>query len=282
MLPLTFNLQPSTSEPLDGLIVLNKPTGITSAKALYRVRKLTGQRKSGHAGTLDPGASGVLVLCLGKATKLVESIMDQPKVYSAAARLDVISESHDADSPLEAVAVPDAVSYARAIPSPEAIMEAFGAFEGAIEQVPPRISAVKIGGQPAYKLARAVAARARDGRVASDPRVGRLELRPRRVMVYWILVRAYEWPIVEFEMCCGRGTYVRLLIRDVGERLATGGCLTSLVRRRVGPFQQEDACTFEDIECAAAPSGYLIGLEAARAALARRPITARCRKTDGR
>src|SRR3990172_4894514 len=90
---------------VDGIIILNKPTGVTSAKALYRVRSITGERRSGHAGTLDPAASGVVVLCLGKATKLVESIMDQPKVYRATARLDVTSESFDSDRPLRAVEV---------------------------------------------------------------------------------------------------------------------------------------------------------------------------------
>ncbi len=131
----------------DGIINLSKPVGISSAKALYRVRSIIHQRKSGHAGTLDPGASGVLVLCLGKATKLVERIMDQPKVYRATARLDVTSESLDADSPL----VPVEVAL---IPDVETIRAACARFVGTVDQVPPQISAVKVGGQPAYKRAR--------------------------------------------------------------------------------------------------------------------------------
>ena len=204
---------------MDGIINLDKPTGITSAKALYRVRSITRQRKSGHAGTLDPGASGVLVLCLGKATKLVESIMDQPKVYRAKARLDVTSESFDSDRPLVPVEV-------AAVPSPERLQEACKPFEGQIEQIPPRISAVKVGGQPAYKRAR-----------RNEP----VELAPRPARIYWLHVYRYAWPDLDFELCCGRGTYVRSLIRDLGATLCTGGCLTSLIRTRVGPFTLESS-----------------------------------------
>ncbi len=227
---------------MDGIINLHKPTGITSAKAVYRVRSITGQRKSGHAGTLDPGASGVLVICLGKATKLVELIMDQPKVYRATARLDVTSESFDADRPLLPVDVAD-------IPTPEAVTEACRSFEGTIEQVPPQISAVKVGGVPAYKRAR-----------RSQP----VPLTARPVRIYRLNVHAYTWPQIDFELACGRGTYVRALIRDLGQKLGTGGCLTSLVRRRVGPFTAEDAWSFDALYAAEDPGAYLINLDRAR------------------
>ncbi len=226
---------------LDGIINFNKPTGITSAKALYRVRSITRQRKSGHAGTLDPGASGVLVLCLGKATKLVERIMDQPKVYRATARMDVTSESFDSDRPLRPVDVAE-------VPTPESVRAACTAFEGEIEQVPPRISAVKVGGRPSYKWAR-----------TEQP----IELKAKRVHVYWLVVHRYDWPDLDFEMCCGRGTYVRSFIRDLGERLGSGGCLTSLVRRRVGPFIEPDAWTLEALQRVSDPAEYLIPLEQA-------------------
>lgn len=234
--------RPGTAPRLEGSINLNKATGITSAKALYRVRSITGVRKSGHAGTLDPGASGVLVICLGRATKLVEAIMDQPKVYRATARLDVTSESFDADRPLVPVDV-------REIPAPDAVRDACQLFEGITEQVPPRISAVKVGGMPAYK------------RTRKDQPV---ELSPRPVQVYWLHVHAYEWPTIDFEMACGRGTYVRALIRDLGEKLGTGGCLTSLIRRRVGPFTDADAWTFESLRAADRPDEYLIELDRTR------------------
>jgi len=231
---------------VDGIITLNKPIGITSAKALYRVRSITGERKSGHAGTLDPAASGVLVLCLGKATKLVESIMDQPKVYRATARLDVTSESFDNDRPLTAVDV-------TGIPTIEAVRAVCAGFEGVIEQIPPQISAVKVGGVPAYK------------RKASD---GMLVLAARPVAVYWLHVHALDWPTIDFEMCCGRGTYVRSLIRDLGQGLGTGGCLTSLTRSQVGPFTVEKTWSLESLSAATDPSKYLLDLESARTALA--------------
>jgi tRNA pseudouridine55 synthase len=230
---------------LDGIINLNKPVGITSAKALYRVRSVTGQRKSGHAGTLDPAASGVLVLCLGKATKMVESIMGLVKVYRATAKLDVTSESHDADRPMTPVKVAQ-------VPSMETLCAACAVFEGVIEQVPPQISAVKVGGQPAYKRTR------RDKPVA---------LAARPVQIHWLHVHAFDWPMIDFEMCCGRGTYVRSFIRDLGARLGTGGCLTSLARRRVGPFVVDEAWTLESIGGATGPEAYVLDMERARSML---------------
>ncbi|MDO8628937.1 MAG: tRNA pseudouridine(55) synthase TruB [Phycisphaerales bacterium] len=226
---------------MDGIINFNKPVGTTSAKALYKVRAITRQRKSGHAGTLDPGASGVLVLCMGRATKLVERIMDRPKVYRATARLDVTSESFDADRPLLPVPV------ART-PTGDELRSALLSFEGAIEQIPPDISAVKVGGVPAYKRAR-----------RGQP----LELKPRTIHVYWLHLHEYDFPNIDFEMCCGRGAYVRALVRDLGQRLHTGGCLTSLARLRVGPFTLDDAWTLDALQRAADPTAYLIELSQA-------------------
>jgi tRNA pseudouridine55 synthase len=235
---------------MDGVINLNKPVGLTSAKALYRVRKITRVRKSGHAGALDPGAAGVLVLCLGKATKMVEALMDQPKVYRAGARLDVTSESFDSDRPL--VEVP-----AASPPDEATVRDAYRRLEGTIAQVPPAVSAIKVGGRPAYRRERA-------GQT--------VELKARPVRVYWLHVWHYEWPRLEFELACGRGTYVRALIRDLGAALGTGGCLTTLTRTAVGPFRLADARTFEQLESAASPSEYLIPLDRVRQWLAARPV----------
>jgi tRNA pseudouridine55 synthase len=235
---------------MDGLINLLKPRGITSAKAVYRVRGITKVRKSGHAGTLDPGADGVLVLCLGRATKLVERIMDQPKVYRATARLDVTSESFDSDAPLTAVA-------AAAPPVRADVERALALFEGEIRQAPPQISAVKVGGVPAYR-------RTRDGETP--------ELAARPVRIYWLHVHGYDWPTLDFEMACGRGTYVRALIRDLGAALSTGGCLTSLTRTRVGPFTADEAWTFDRLKACAEPDAYLIPLGRAMELVDRRPI----------
>lgn len=223
---------------LDGLIVLDKPVGITSAKALYRVRKVTGQRKSGHAGTLDPAASGVLLLCLGRATKLVERLMNLPKEYRARARLDATSASFDSDRPLLPVA-------AARIPTRGELEAAFARFVGTIEQVPPAVSAIKVGGRPAYKLER---------------RGRPLELRPRPVRIDRLVVTHYEWPEVTFEMACGRGAYVRAVIRDVGAALGTGGCLTGLVRTRVGPFMLASAVGLAELEVAPSPLDHVLPL----------------------
>lgn len=222
-----------TAAPLetgfDGLLNLNKPVGITSASALYRVRRLTGLRRSGHAGTLDPGAGGVLLICFGKATRRVEALMALPKVYEAAGRLDVTSLSLDSDSPHIPVPV-------QRPPSRDEITAAAERLVGEIDQVPPQISALKVAGQPAYRRARA-------GRP--------VPLAARRVRVYSLAIVRYEWPEVEFRVHCGRGTYVRALIRDLGQTVGTGGCLTALSRTAVGPFRIEEAASFGDLQAGA-------------------------------
>lgn len=235
------------SNGLDGIINFHKAVGISSARALYRVRGVTGQRKSGHAGTLDPNASGVLVLCLGKATKLVELLMDQPKVYRTTARLDVTSSSYDAETDLVDMGV-------TAPPDRTAVEAACADFEGIIQQVPPLTSAVKVNGQPAYKRAR-----------ENLP----LELKSREVRIDWIHVHSYEWPNIDFEMCCGRGTYVRSLIRDLGATLGVGGTLTSLVRKQVGPFALDKSWTHDAIQQAGESLAFLIDLEKARETLSK-------------
>ena len=214
------------------------------------MRKITGVRKSGHAGTLDPVADGVLVLCLGRATKLVEALMDQPKVYRATARLDVTSASFDIEQEL----IPVPVS---APPSRDAVETAARAFEGEIQQIPPAFSALKVSGRPAYKLA----AKGKE-----------VVLRPRAVVVYWLHVHAYDWPTLDFEMCCGRGTYVRALIRDWGQALGCGGCLTSLTRSAIGRLTLDHAVGFEELE-QRSPEKWLMPLESARQWLAERPVT---------
>jgi len=240
-----FGMSRHTPDALDGLINLNKPVGISSAKALYRVRRITKVRKSGHSGALDPAASGVLVLCLGRATKLTEQIMNQPKLYRASARLDVTSETFDAEKPLVPVPI-------RSIPDEHAVRAAAATLEGHILQTPPAYSAVKVGGRPAYKLA-----------ARNQP----VQLKPRRVVVYWIHVHAFEWPRLEFEICCGRGTYVRAIIRDWGQRLGVGGCLTTLTRTAVGPFTIGQSIGLTEL-ADRDPAEYILPLERARKLLA--------------
>lgn len=232
---------------IDGVINLHKPVGITSAKALYRVRSVTRMKKSGHTGTLDPGADGVLVICVGKATKLVERVMDLPKCYRACARLDVTSESYDSDRPRQAVDV-------QRMPSRDEVAAALAAFEGQLPQVPPAISALKVGGVPAYRLTRG----------GNAP-----QLAARNVTIYWTHLHAFAWPELDFEIAASRGTYVRALIRDLGEKLACGGCLTALTRTAVGPFHVADAWTFERM-ATHTPAEFILPLEKARALIEER------------
>lgn len=210
---------------MDGLINFNKPTGITSANALYKVRRIIGIRKSGHAGTLDPAAEGVLLLGIGKGTKLTERLMDLPKGYRAIARLDVTSSSYDCDRPLEPLPIPQ-------IPDRSALDAALAGMVGLVSQVPPTVSALKIGGVPAYRLERKGVAPA---------------MKPRSVRIYACSVVRYSWPELEFDVICGRGTYIRAMIRDLGVALETGGCLTGLRRTFVGPFTAEAAVDFESL-----------------------------------
>ncbi len=235
---------------MDGLINLFKPVGMTSARALDRIRRITGQRKSGHAGTLDPEAEGVLLICLGRATKLVERLMDQPKVYRTTARLDITSAGHDREGRTESVPVAQPPDAAR-------VAETLRRFEGTIQQIPPALSAVKVRGRPAYRLSRA----------GKPP-----ELAPRPVQIYWIHMRRYAWPALEFDLACGRGTYVRALIRDIGVELGTGGCLTALTRQAIGPFRSAESWTLERLTSATDPSEYILPLERAQSVLAARPI----------
>jgi tRNA pseudouridine55 synthase len=235
---------------MDGLLILNKPVGLTSAKALYRVRRLTGQRKSGHAGTLDPAADGVLIICLGKGTKLVEGLMDLPKVYRTTARLDLTSPSFDSESETTPVPVPNP-------PSQSQVIAALQTLQGRIEQVPPAISALKVGGRPAYKLTR-----------AGQPPA----LAARPVDIYWIYLHHYAFPTIQLEIACGRGTYIRALIRDLGAALHTGGCLTQLTRTAIGPWDLTVSWSLAQLEAETASDQWCIPLERAREIVNTRPV----------
>ncbi len=234
---------------MDGILNLHKPLGLTSTQALEQVRRITGWRKSGHAGSLDPLAEGVLLIGVGYGTKLTEALMDQPKVYRTIADLSVTSPSFDRELPTTVVEVPE-------IPSHERMVAALRSFEGAILQTPPATSAVKINGRPAYKLARR----------GHEP-----VLKPRTVQVYRIELRHYAWPHVELEIACGRGTYVRALARDLGSTLGTGGCLDKLVRLAVGPFRDAESWTLDRLAEVADRASALTPVAVARARLAESP-----------
>jgi tRNA pseudouridine55 synthase len=205
---------------INGLLVLDKPAGITSRDAVDRAMKWFPPRtKIGHTGTLDPLATGVLVLCLGRATRLAEFVQAMDKAYRATLVLGARSDTDDADGTI--------TSNPEARPvDPSAIEAALAGFIGTIEQTPPDYSAVKIAGRRAHALARQGQA---------------LSIVPRPVNVYGINVMKFAWPEIRLEIACGRGTYIRSLARDLGERLGVGAYVSELRRTRIGPFTAEDA-----------------------------------------
>jgi tRNA pseudouridine55 synthase len=208
------------SSDLHGLLVLDKPIGLTSRDAVDRaLRWFPRETRIGHTGTLDPLASGVLVLCIGHATRLTEYVQDMTKTYLADVMLGGRSATDDAEGPITPVQVtrpPDRADLA----------EALTAFVGVIEQTPPAFSAAKVAGRRAYDLARRGTA---------------VELAPRSIRIDAIDVLVFDYPHLQVEVHCGKGTYIRSLARDLGERLACGGYLIALRRTRVGPFTPAEA-----------------------------------------
>jgi tRNA pseudouridine55 synthase len=212
------------TERYDGLIVLDKPGSITSRTAVDRaMRWFPRGTRMGHTGTLDPLATGVLVLCLGNATRLTEYVQAMYKTYRAQVCLGARSDTDDADGTV--TPSPETVA-----PSQEAITQVLASFVGTIAQIPPAFSAAKVTGSRAYDLAR---------------RGAQVTLEPRSVNVYRIDMLSYTWPYLELEVNCGKGTYIRALARDLGEQLGCGGFIQSLRRTQVGPFRAEHAVTLE-------------------------------------
>ena len=211
---------------MNGILNLDKPRGLSSAHAVARVKRLLPRKtKIGHAGTLDPFATGVLLLLVGKSTRLCESLMDQPKQYEATVRLGATTETDDPESPERPT------SGIAPLPR-EAVEAALKPLVGRIMQRPPVYSALKRGGVAMYELAR---------------RGEAPELQPRPVTVYGIALLEYAWPTARLRIDCGRGTYIRAIARDLGEALKVGGYLTELRRTRVGDFRAESASPLEDL-----------------------------------
>ena len=212
---------------MDGVINIDKPAGMSSAAVVGRVKRMLPRGvKVGHAGTLDPFATGVLVVLVGKATRLAERFMSEPKQYLATIKLGATTETLDPES--EEIVTEGATARSR-----EVVEEVLRRFVGELDQKPPVYSALKIHGKAAYRLAR-------EGKA--------VELAARRVKVYGIELMGYEWPMVEVKIDCGRGTYIRSIARDVGEALGMGGYLVKLRRTRVGRFWSEGAVGLQDLE----------------------------------
>ncbi len=200
-----------------GLLVIDKPRGMTSRAVVdeLQVAFHPGTRL-GHTGTLDPLASGILVICVGVATRLTEYIQRMDKTYEARLRLGARSDTDDGEGAIEQT--PGVQP-----PPSEAVLQTLQSFIGEIQQIPPAYSAAKVTGRRAYDLARA-------GRDFS--------LRPRTVHIRSLDLLAYHYPWLDIQVCCGKGTYIRSLARDLGERLGCGALVETLRRTRVGPFDQ--------------------------------------------
>lgn len=214
-------------EPISGILNINKPSGISSARVVGRIKHLLPPRtKVGHAGTLDPFATGVLLVLVGRATKCCEQLMGMPKQYVTTLKLGATTATLDPESP-ETPADPPAER-----PDEATIQAVLERFVGEIQQVPPQYSALKVGGRPAYRLAR---------------RGEQVNLHPRTVRIDRLELLNFHWPFLELRIDCGRGTYIRSLARDVGGILSGGGYLTALCRTRIGQFDVESAVTIEQL-----------------------------------
>ncbi len=212
-----------TTEP--GLVVVDKPAGVTSHDVVSRVRRLAGTRKVGHAGTLDPMATGVLVLGVDRATRLLGHLMLTEKRYDATIRLGVSTTTDDAEGEVVATHPTDALDE-------QQVRDALATFVGEIDQVPTAVSAIKVDGKRAYQ-------RVRDGE--------QVELAARRVTVHDLVVHDVALPDVTVSVRCSSGTYIRAIARDAGERLGVGGHLTALRRTAVGVFDLDLAHTLDEL-----------------------------------
>jgi len=212
-------------DPLDGALLVDKPVGPTSHDIVDRVRRRFGIKKVGHAGTLDPNASGLLILMLGRGTKLSEKLMADDKVYAGAIKFGETTDSYDTDGKiLETRAVPPLTV--------EKLNEVAGTFVGDQLQTPPMVSAVKVDGIPLYKLAR---------------KGVEVERKPRLIHVYNFNFSQYQEPLAEFRIACTKGTYVRSIAHELGEKLECGAHLATLRRIVSGRFDVADALPLSEL-----------------------------------
>ena len=213
---------------INGFLIVDKPAGMTSHDVVNAVRRMAGTRRVGHAGTLDPMATGVLVLALGAATRLVQFIDGSDKTYRATLRLGETTTTYDADG--------DLVERRPVTVSQADVEAALAGFRGDIAQIPPMYSAVKVKGQKLYKLAR-------QGK--------EIERTPRPVTIHRLDVLAWALPDVTIEVVCSAGTYIRSLAHDLGQTLGCGAHLTALIRTAAGEFRLKDAYALEALDALA-------------------------------
>ncbi len=210
---------------LDGAVLVDKPAGWTSHDVVAKMRNHFRIPKVGHCGTLDPAATGLLIIVLGRGTKLSEKLMSSDKVYEGDAKFGVTTDSYDADGEVTATAPVPPITV-------DQLNEEAGKFVGDLMQLPPMVSAVKIGGVPLYKLAR-------QGK--------EVERKERMVHIYTYRFTSYTEPVATFRVACTKGTYVRSLVHDLGQKLGCGAHLAGLRRLDSGKFSVADAAPLETV-----------------------------------
>ena len=209
----------------NGIIVIRKEPGFTSHDVVAKMRGICGQKKIGHTGTLDPAATGVLPVCLGNATKLCDMLADKDKEYVAELLLGMETDTQDTTGTV--------VAEHEVKVTGQEVQEAVMSFLGEYDQTPPMYSALKVNGKKLYELARA-------GK--------EVERKPRKVFIHEIEILEMALPSVRFRVVCSKGTYIRTLCADIGEKLSCGGTMKRLERTRVGTFELKDAVTLEELQ----------------------------------
>ncbi len=210
---------------MDGFLNVDKPKGLTSHDVVDEIRKLVERKKVGHTGTLDPEATGVLPIAIGKATKIIQFLKEK-KEYLATMRLGITTDTQDMTG--KVIAKSEEINVSK-----EKIRKIFKNFLGKIEQIPPMVSALKVGGKRLYKLAR-------EGKEVERPK--------REVEIYNLNLLEYKPPDIIFEVSCSRGTYIRTLCYDMGKALGSGACLKDLVRTKSGIFTLKESHTLEELK----------------------------------
>ncbi len=223
--------------PVDGVLLLDKPLGVSSNAALQTVKRLFRARKAGHTGSLDPLASGMLPICFGRATKISSFLLEADKTYRVGVRLGIRTETGDAEG---------AVLYRHDAPidfSRQKIEQVLAGFRGEIEQVPPMYSAVKLNGRPLYELARQGI---------------EVERKARRIQIHDIELRQQEADYLELDVCCSKGTYIRTLVEDIGDVLACGAYVVELRRLSVAGFTARPMLTMAELEAMAEEGQHVL------------------------
>jgi tRNA pseudouridine55 synthase len=206
------------------IILIDKPAGPTSFQVVNKIRKITGAKKVGHSGTLDPKASGLMIICTGKKTKEMDNFINLNKTYTGIIRLGLTSPSMDTETDCSEIPLPDDLDENR-------ILKVRDTFLGEIEQTPPMYSAIKIGGKKLYNLAR---------------KGKSIEREPRRILIEKFEITKIKLPDIYFTIICSKGTFIRVIAEDFGKKLNTGGILFELRRIGIGDYQVEEALSVNE------------------------------------